>query len=215
MRCPRSSHMPDLVQMSKWLSAECVYLISMLWGCDSLSLFVRNKKLWYFRTAHFCENENREWYVCCGKKRCPNTMFADQVIVFSEGGVYQFMVAEHLRFSVNIYLLRWASSACFRWWAMAVWEAWLVMGHHATPHSLATHKLVSFVFANISQTHNLHGPQLGAVGSLCCDPRSSVLLSIGDCEIYFGIVVWPYVMVPAIPILHSLLKFENLTLTQF
>lgn len=127
MRCPRTSHMSDLVQMSKWPSVFTSYQC-----CDSLSLFVRNKKLWYFRTAHFCENENREWYVCCGKKRCLNTMFADQVIVFSEGGVYQFMVAKHLRFSVNIYLLRRASSACFRWWAMAVWEAWLVMGHHAT-----------------------------------------------------------------------------------
>ena len=41
-------------------------------------------------------------------------MFADQVIVFSEGGVYQFMVAKHLRFSVNIYLLAEHHSAWFR-----------------------------------------------------------------------------------------------------
>ena len=81
-------------------------------------------------------------------------MFADQVIVFSEGGVYQFMVAKHLRFSVNIYL-----RASLRMFQMMAWQcgkpgwSWVT-----TPHSLATHKLVSFVFANISQTHNLHGP---------------------------------------------------------
>ena len=40
-----------------------------------VTLFVRNKKRWYFRTAHFCENENREWYVCCGKKWCLNSLF--------------------------------------------------------------------------------------------------------------------------------------------
>ena len=130
-----------------------------------VTLFVRGKKRWYFRTAHFCENQNREWYVCCGARSavCSAssnlTMFADQVMLFSEGGVYQLLVAKHLFLSKYLFILDdagWAFLSMLRLWA--VWEAWLVMPQPGSPHALATHKLVSFVFANISQTHNLRSP---------------------------------------------------------
>ena len=139
--------------------AEFVYLISILWLFLSA---VKSADISELLTFVKIKIEN-DMFVAARSAVCSAssnlTMFAHQVMLFSEGGVYQLLVAKHLFLSKYLFILDdagWAFLSMLRLWA--VWEAWLVMPQPGSPHSLATHKLVSFVFANISQTHNLRSP---------------------------------------------------------
>ena len=138
--------------------AEFVYLISILWLFLSA---IKSADISELLTFVKIKIEN-DMFVAARSDVCSAssnfTMFAHQVILFSEGGVYQLLVAKHLFLSKYLSWMMLAEHSSPCWDYEPVWEAWLVMPQPGSPHSLATHKLVSFVFANISQTHNLRSP---------------------------------------------------------